>query len=408
MCSFELPLGEGTIDISLPSSTVRFAQPAGGDVIDIPSRARDAVTNPHGKRLSTTADADDSVAIVVTDVTRKTPDKLLLDAMFAELDQAGVSRDQVTIVIGLGLHRPMTEEEINKALGEYAALAVNHDPEQTRQVGTVDGCPIDIFDVVADADIVCSTGMVEPHQYAGFSGGAKTAVIGAAGESQIRYSHGPELLSRNGIRLGRIDENPFRSFLDDAGDALGIDFCLNVTRSPAGIIGVSAGEPRAVVADLAVIAREALSVPVSETYDAVLAGVGSPKDANLYQTTRAATYIGLGANNPLRDRGRIVVPATLSEGAGRGTGEKRFYETLASATDPDALYRRLKAGYEPGTQRAFVLADVLRRQEVWITNSQCPTVVEDCLMQAADSPEEAVPDGSDVLVVPDALNTLLV
>jgi nickel-dependent lactate racemase len=216
------------------------------------------------------------------------------------------------------------------------------------------------------------------------------------------------MLAREGVRLGRVEDNPFREFIDEAGDVVDLSFSLNVTHGPAGITGVSAGDPRAVVTDLAETAREALSVDVTDEYDAVVAGVGAPKDANLYQTTRAATYVVLGSNNPLREDGCVVVPARLTEGAGEGTGEQRFYERLSGATSAQHLYDEMRRGYEPGAQRAFVVARTLTAHDVWITNSHHPDVVEDCLMHAAASVEDAVEPGSDVVVVPDALNTLLV
>jgi nickel-dependent lactate racemase len=331
-----------------------------------------------------------------------------VDLLLSKLAEAGINRDAITVVIGLGLHRPMTDDEIEDALGEHAELARNHDPDRTVEVGTVDGCPIELFEPVVNADHVLSTGMVEPHQYAGFSGGAKTAVIGAGGESQIRYTHGPELLGNDGVRLGRIEDNPFRAFLDRAGDVAGVEFCLNVTKGPEGLMGVSAGNPRAVVADLTETALDALAVEVSESVDAVVAGVGAPKDANLYQATRGATYTILGASNPLREGGRVVVPARLQEGAGTGTGEQRFYEWLSTATDPDSLYEEMKDGYEPGAQRAFVVARALRAHDIWMTNTESPDIVTDCLMQTARTVEAAIEPHSEVLVVPDALNTLLV
>ena len=404
----EIPLGEGTISVDLSGCDVTVAEPPGGEPVDVHETARDAVAEPHGPSLAARVDPDDTVTIVVTDVTRATPDEELLDVLMSELKRTGVVREQVTVVIGLGLHRPMTHEEIQDALGDHADLAVNHDPDQTVQVGSVDSCPIDLFETAARTDVLCSTGMVEPHQYAGFSGGAKTAVIGAGGESQIRYSHGPDMLAKEGVRLGRIDDNPFRDFLDRAGDAAGVEFCLNVTHAPSGILGASAGDPRAVVEELATTAREALSVEVEGQYDAVVAGVGAPKDVNLYQTTRAGTYVVLGAYNPLREGGRVVIPAELSEGAGAGRGEKRFYERLSGAADPETLYAEMREGYEPGAQRAFVVARALQNHEFWVTNSEHPEIVNECLMSAVESVADAITPGSEVLVVPDALDTLLV
>lgn len=404
----EVPLGEESTTVSLPDCSVTVAEPPGAEAVAVRQAANTAMANPHGLSLADRVDPDSTVTIVVTDVTRATPDDILLDVLVDKLERAGVFREQITVVVGLGLHRPMTDEEIETALGEHASLAVNHDPERTVEVGTVEGCPIELFEVAAKTDVLCSTGMVEPHQYAGFSGGAKTAVIGAGGESQIRYTHGPEMLARDGVRLGRVEGNPFREFLDAAGDVAGVDFCLNVTHGPAGIMGASAGDPRRVVENLAATARDALSWSVDGEYDAVVAGVGAPKDANLYQTTRAATYVTLGAQNPLRDGGRVVIPAELPEGSGEGTGEQRFHEWLSTARDAESLYQEMQEGYEPGSQRAFVVARALRNHDIWVTNSQHPGVVEECLMAPADSPEDAIEPGSEVLVVPDALNTLLV
>ena len=408
-----IPYADTTLEIDLPDCTVTIAEPPGGEPVDPRAAAEGAVENSHGLPLRDRVESADDVAIVVTDVTRATPDDVLLDVLLSELRAGGVEREQVSVVVGLGLHRPMTDAELETALGDHADLAENHDAAAARTVGEVEGpdgesVPVELNPTVADADRVLSTGMVEPHQYAGFSGGAKTAVVGAGGESLIRYTHGPAMLADESVRLGRTDGNPFRETLDEAGDRIGLDFCLNVTHAPAGIIGASAGDHRAVVADLAETAKAALSVPVEGTYDAVVAGVGAPKDANLYQATRAATYVALGDENPVKEGGRIVVPARLQEGAGEGTGEQRFYDRLSGADSAERLYEEMRAGYEPGAQRAFVVARVLREYDVYVTNSEAPGVVEDCLMHARDSVEDAVEPGSDVLVVPDALDTMLV
>ena len=404
----ELPLGDGSIEVTLPDCEVTVATAPGGTPVDVREAAEAAMEAPNGRPLGERVDPDDEIAVVVTDITRDAPDDVLLDVLLEELRAAGVDRRQVTVVVGLGLHRPMTDDELRAMLGEHADLAVNHDPDAVVEVGAVEDVPIAVHPAVAAADRVLSTGVVEPHQYAGFSGGAKTVVIGAGSEDFIRYTHGPDMLSQEGVRLGRVDGNPFREAVDRAGDLAGPDFCLNLTKGPAGILDVAAGDPRAVVSDLAETARTALSVPVEGAYDAVVAGVGAPKDANLYQASRAATYVALGDRNPLRDGGRIVIPAELPEGAGRGTGERRFHERLAGATDAESLYDGMREGYEPGAQRAFVVARVLRDYDVFVTNSDAPDVVEACLMTARDDVADAVEPGSAVLVVPDALNTLLV
>jgi nickel-dependent lactate racemase len=400
-----LPLGDGTVTVSLPDCDVTVLDRPGGESVDVRAATAAALDDPHGPALADRVSADDEVAVVVTDVTRSTPDGVLLDAL---LDRLPGPRDRVTVVLGLGLHRPMTDAEIRAELGAHADLAVNHDPDAAVTVGRVDGVPVEVHPAVASADAVLATGMVEPHQYAGFSGGAKTVVVGAGGEPVVRHTHGPDLLAEPGVRLGRVENNPFREFVDRAGDLAGPDFCVNVTAGPSGVLGVAAGDPRPVVRDLAATARAALSVPVDRRYDAAVVGVGAPKDASLYQASRAATYLLLGDHNPIREGGRVVTPARLNEGAGEGRGERRFHRRLREATSAAALYEEMRAGYEPGAQRAFVVARALRDHDIYVTNSECPDVVEECLMHARDRVADAVVPGSDVLVVPDGLNTLVV
>ncbi|WP_436344765.1 lactate racemase domain-containing protein [Natronorubrum sp. FCH18a] len=407
-----IPLGTGTTAVSLPDCDVTVAEPAGGSPVDVREAAERALEDPLGPSLASRVDPDDDVALVVTDITRNAPDDVLLDVLLERLADVGLEREQVTVVIGLGLHRPMTDDEIEAMLGPHADLAVNHDLDAVVEVGTVsrddEDVPVEIGEPAANADAVLSTGVVEPHQYAGFSGGAKTVVIGAGSESLIRYTHGPEMLARDGVRLGRVEGNPFRETVDEAGDLAGVDFSINLSYGPAGVLGVRAGEGRRVVRELAEIARDALSVPIDRAYDAVVCGVGAPKDANLYQATRGATYVALGDRNPLWEDGRLVVPAELPEGAGNGTGEQRFYRRLSDATDADSLYREMRKGYEPGAQRAFVVARVLRDHDLYVTNSEAAEVVDDCLMHARDDVSDALEAGSEVLVVPDTMNTLLV
>ncbi|MEF8781453.1 MAG: lactate racemase domain-containing protein [Haloferacaceae archaeon] len=416
--------GDGRLEFELPDCEVDVAEPDRGTTVDVREAAKRALSAPHGPNLGDLVDQGDEVAIVVTDVTRSAPDDVLLDAMLEELP---APRDVVTIVVGLGLHRPMTEAELREGLGEHAPLSINHDPDQVVRVGTVavgnggdeaddgdeaDGepneIPIEVHEAVADADVVLSTGVVEPHQYAGFSGGAKTVAIGAGGEPLIRETHGPAMLSRPGVRLGRIEDNPFRETIDRAGDLVGPDFCCNVATGEAGVLDVAAGRPRPVVRELAETARSASSARVSgEEYDVVVAGVPAPKDANLYQASRAATYVLLGPYDPVAPGGRIVVPARLPEGAGTGTGERRFRRRLENATDAESLYERLQRGYEPGAQRAFVLARALRDADLWVTNAGGAAPVDSPLVRTTPDVVDAIPAGSRVLVVPDAIHTLV-
>ncbi|ELZ19066.1 hypothetical protein C477_09334 [Haloterrigena salina JCM 13891] len=150
----DLPLGTGTIDVSLPDCEVTVARPTGGTTVDVRAAAERALEDPIGPPLADRVDPDDDVAIVVTDITRKAPDDVLLDVLLERLERCGVAREQVTVVVGLGLHRPMTDDEIEAMLGPHADLAVNHDPESVVEVGTVskDDVPVEIGEPVVEGD----------------------------------------------------------------------------------------------------------------------------------------------------------------------------------------------------------------------------------------------------------------
>jgi nickel-dependent lactate racemase len=157
------------------------------------------------------------------------------------------------------------------------------------------------------------------------------------------------------------------------------------------------------------------TVPVPHEYDVVITGVGFPKDANLYQASRAASYIFFAPTPVVKRGGVIITPARCDEGAGSGVGERRFYEELRSAPNVSALLEKMRReGYQAGAQRAFIMAKVMEVNPVVIVGAEHPDVVKDTKMVPAktmtDAFEFAVnhigrPD-LDVLIIPHALLTL--
>ena len=143
-------------------------------------------------------------------------------------------------------------------------------------------------------------------------------------------------------------------------------------------------------------------------------GVGFPKDTNLYQTSRAASYLHFAPTPVVKPGGFYILPARCGEGADDGVGEQRFLEKLRDATDMTSLLGELRrTGYPPGAQRAFIMAKVMEECEVIIVGSECPDIVRRARMiPAADMDEafhivtEKMGPNLDVLIVPHALLTL--
>jgi nickel-dependent lactate racemase len=361
-------------------------------------------------RLIDLASPSTRVCLVFTDATRACPDRILVPAILRELDRAGVPDDHITLLCATGLHRASTRAEKIAKLGQEVAeryRVIDHSPsscvilsrapaknlglgaDASQQGEMLRFAQQDTFVnvVLLESDLIIATGVVEPHQYAGYSGGGKTVVIGCGSEETIGLTHGPRFLDQPGVRLGQIEGNPFQQFVRDAAQAIGLKFVVNVVLDGEGeAIAVQAGDPIAVHDALVAVARSVYEVPIEHVYDVVIAQVDPPKDVNLYQASRAATYIGLSAIPPIRRGGIIIVVARCPEGAGQGRGEERFFTALLQASDLQQLlvhYRR--HGCRPGEQRTYLLTQVLLNYEVVVAGSECPNVVEACHLHAAPS-----------------------
>ena len=422
---YRVPYGTSLLEFAIPPTmrvTVAASQPT-EPLKDAEHAVIEALAHPIGSRpLREQAKPGMRVCVVFTDSTRACPDHLLVPALLAELDEAGIRDEDITLLCGVGLHRPSTPEEKITKLG--AAVAARYrvidsdprDPSTLADLGqTPGGVPVQVHRAAVDARLVIATGVVEPHQLAGYSGGAKTLAVGAAGEGLIAYTHGPALVDHPGTRLGRIDGNPFREIITEAARRAGLRFILNVVLDDdKRILRVSAGHPELAFEDLVAFARPIYEVSIPHAYDIAVGGAGFPKDANLYQASRVASYLALGPTPAVRQGGYLIIPARCQEGAGSGAAEQRFLSALGDAPDLHSILETARRiGYPPGQQRAFVMAKVLERARVVVVGSECPDLVAACKMIPAETMEAALGLAAQelgqfcsVLVVPHALLTL--
>ena len=422
---YTVPYGKSEIEFDLPPGmrgTVVVSRPA-EPLADVEGAIVEALARPIGSPpLREMAKPGDRVCIVFTDVTRASPDHLLVPALLRELEAAGVCDEDVTLLCGIGMHRPSTRAEKVAKLGTEVVIRYRvidnepQNPEALVDLGvTPGGVPVLVHRAAVEADLLIATGLVEPHQYAGYSGGRKTVAVGAAGEPLIAHTHGPAFVDHPGTRLGRIEGNPFHEAITEAARRAGLRFILNVVLDDEKQVAcVKAGEPVETHAQLVAFARSIYEVPVPHQYDVAIGGVGFPKDANLYQASRAASYLFFAPTPVVRPGGFLIIPARCQEGAGEGVGEQRFFVAMRDAPDVQSILDDARRhGYPPGQQRAFVMAKVLEQARVVIVGSECPDVVAACKMIPAATMEEALalaarelgPD-LDVLIVPHALLTL--
>lgn len=392
-------------------------------VPDVWRAIQDALAHPIGSpTLRELARPGERACIVFTDSTRACPDHLLVPALLAELEEAGVRDKDITLLCGTGMHRPSTQaEKIAKlgagVVGRYRILDNEaQNPEALIDLGvTSGGVPVQVHQAAVEADLLIATGIVEPHQYAGYSGGSKTLAVGAAGEALIAHTHGPAFVDHPDTRLGKVEGNPFHEAVVEAASRARLRFIINVVLDgDKRILRVRAGDPELAFQELVAFARSIYEVAIPSQFDIAIGGVGYPKDSNLYQASRAPSYLFFAPIPVVRLGGYLIIPARCEEGAGEGVGEQRFLSAMRDAPDIQFILDDARRnGYPPGQQRAFVMAKVLEKARVVIVGSECPDLVAACKMIPVPTMQEALDlairetgINCSVLIVPHAMLTL--
>jgi nickel-dependent lactate racemase len=375
----------------------------------------------HTPRLAELARDATTAAIAIPDASRPCPTGDILPPLLDELNAGGLPDARTVIVVGCGLHRGTTPAEKSVLAGEQAAARVAIidaqalEQESSHLGDTALGAPILLNRHVAEADLVVTVGVVEPHLYSGFSGGVKGVAIGCAGEPTIAWTHRPAFIDERGVALGRLEGNPFQQTLRDIAAHTTLRYAVNVVMSERGqAAAVLAGDPARVQASLAAAHRAAWMRPVDGPFDVIVAGIHSPKHESLYQASRAATYVGLCDEPAVAAGGLILLAADLPAGAGDGPGERNFAAVLGSASPQEVIARGSVEPLGPGGQRAYVMAKVLLRYRVGVLGARDPGFLSPLGITAYESVQEALGDvrrtlgrRPRVLAVADAMNTVV-
>jgi lactate racemase len=394
----EIP-ARNLIDVILPKASLERS-PDESEII------RSALAHPIGSpRLRDLAHTDQRVAIVTSDMTRPCPADRLLPLILQELAEAGVPDKDIFIVIGLGLHRPMTEAEIDRIVSPEVHRRVrvlNHDGQDVVHLGvTSRGTPVELFRPLVEADLRVCLGNLEFHWFAGFSGGAKAILPGCAARSTILANHA--LMVHPGVGSARLQGNPLREDLEEGAAMLGADFILNVVvDGDHNIIEAFAGHLTAAHRHgcEAIAARG--KVKRSRQADIVVASAGGfPKDINLLQAHKGmenAAYF-------VRDGGALILAAECLE----GMGNTIFEEWMAAAASPNDILERIQKEFVLGGHKAAGIAKIARRVKLFLISNFSDQQVERMFMTPAAGLQPALQAAfnelgadSQVLVLPQA------
>lgn len=282
----------------------------------------DALAAPIGSAsLAEIARGRQSACIVISDVTRPVPNALMLPSLLATLEEAGVPRQGIVILVGTGIHRPNEGNELRGMVGDFVFenyRIENHfsqRPEDQVDAGqTRAGIPVEVNRLYVNADLKIVTGLIEPHMWAGFSGGRKGILPGISGLETMRHMHGYEMIAAPGLGNGRLEGNPFHEAGVEVAAMVGCDFLVNVTiDGERRVTGCYCGDViEAHLAGCEAI-RPYVEHELPEPVDCVVIGGGGlPLDHVFYQASKSMVV----ADGILNPDGSMVVVTGNRDGAG--------------------------------------------------------------------------------------------
>ena len=379
----------------------------------------DALEHPVGSpRLRELAKDKQKIVIVTSDHTRAVPSKITLPLLLKEI-RSGNPQADITILIATGLHRPTTEEEQRRMFGDeivgHEKIAINNafDPEQFVELCTLpSGAVFQVNKLAAQCDLLVTEGFVEPHFFAGFSGGRKSILPGVCSERTVNENHSYKAVSHPRSNSGMLKDNPIHADMLCAAKAVNVQFIFNVALDgEKKIVAAWAGDlEKAHEAGVAFI-RQWSQCPVVTGDIVVTSNGGYPLDQNLYQSPKAMATAEACAG----EDGVIIMCCSCCD----GMGGAHFGEILQRGT-PDEIDRYLSEippqKTIPEQWCAQVCVRVLRRHQViLVTTFLDHDEVRRANMIPASTPDEALEiayrlkgEHAGVVVIPDGVSVLTV
>ena len=383
-----LPYGEGAIEANVPDGAVVLMPVATQALADPDAAVRAALATPiAGPSLASIARAGDTACIVVSDITRPVPNEIILPPILEVLEGAGVARDDIVILIGTGLHRGSRPDERERILGTKIARdyrVEDHDARdramQRHLLTTARGVDVTLDRRYLDARVRIVTGFVEPHLFAGYSGGGKAVLPGTAGISAIMSNHDARMIAHPKSTWCVTDSNPIFEEMRDVALKSDVAFCINVTLDQhKQITGVFAGDLLAAhETAIAQAARQAVR-PIPHLFDVVVVtNMGYPADLVLYQSVKGMSV----AAQACAPGGSILLVAECREGLGAG----EYADLLGGEGGPQQMIERIEHGATVVDQwQVQIQAMVQSRCDVWLHSSlPCETVEAAHLRYAPD------------------------
>ena len=376
----EVLCGERHIEIKIPDNAV-ILTPKSADGLPEPEQViAEAIARPIGcAPLAELAAGRSSACIVISDITRPVPNRQVLPPILQTLEAAGMARESITILIATGMHRPNVGKELESMVGPEIMARYRilnhycHKQEDLRHIADIDGAPIELNKHYLDADLKILTGLIEPHMYAGYSGGRKSLLPGISSFETMTHMHSFKMIDHPHVTNCRLDGNPFHEAGLKVCELAGVDFIVNVViNKRRQMVGAFAGHydaaHRAGCQQVAGLAVQCMTDKV----DLVVTSAGGyPLDATFYQVSKGL----IAARNILKKGGAIIVACECREGLGsseycklvtEGNTPEEFFNSRSNPKNFDIDQWCLQTTYQTldHASRVYVYSPCLSREDL--------------------------------------------
>ncbi len=423
MINLKLPYGKEKIDFNIEEEKVLGVLTTKLHnyvaLEDKESIVKNAMENPIGtEKLEVLAKGKNKVCLIASDHTRPVPSKVIVPLMLKAIRKGNPNAD-ITILIATGLHRTTTKDELISKFGEEIVAnekIVIHDCDDEKNLVYVGDLPSGgrfiLNRIAAEADLLVSEGFIEPHFFAGFSGGRKSVLPGVCARETVMFNHNATFINHQRARTGVLDGNPVHADMIYAAKKANLAFIVNVViNAEHDPIFAVAGDVEKAHAKGVEFLMQKCKVSAQKADVVISTNGGYPLDQNIYQAVKGMT----AAEATVNDGGCIIMLAKASD----GHGGKNFYHTFKDCASANELMQKFLATPPLETVvdqwQSQILARIMLKATIILVSS-CPReMVEDMKMIHAESIQDALTKAKNILkkeelsltIIPDGVSVIV-
>ena len=420
MNNISIPYGKTSLSCALPDCALLTSRVgelksdrAGIDLV------REAMANPIGSpKLSELARGKKSCTVIISDHTRPVPSRDILPPMLEQLRE-GNPEIQITLLVATGFHRLTTADELKNKLGEEIAsrekIVVHNafDADSNVEIGTLpSGAPLVIDRAAVETELLVAEGFIEPHFFAGFSGGRKSVLPGVCDKTTVLGNHCGAFIASPCARTGILEGNPLHRDMVAAAEMAKLAFIVNaVIDEEKKTVAAFAGDFRKAHEAGVSFLRQYCEVKAEPADIVITSNGGAPLDQNIYQCVKGLT----AAEATAREGAVLIICAELAD----GTGGEGFYRSLRDCESPRAHFEQCVATPQaetiPDQWESQILARILMKHRViFVSRPEMESTIREMKLDFAPNIEQALAmaraekgENARITVIPNGISVMV-